>query len=127
MLSHELNNSLGPIASLAHSGAQAARRGDYAPLDGVFGTISERAEHLHQFISRYATFAKLPAPDPKTVDWAASRQICGRCNFCRAADAARVARLVRSVADHQALINLFKNAHEAGGAATRVECRSADG
>jgi len=70
VLSHELNNSLGPIASLAHSGAQFAQRGDLAPLEGVFATISERAEHLHRFIGRYATFAKLPAPRPESVEWA---------------------------------------------------------
>src|SRR3984885_10103711 len=29
VLSHELNNSLGPLSSLAHSGAEIARRGDY--------------------------------------------------------------------------------------------------
>jgi two-component system nitrogen regulation sensor histidine kinase NtrY len=122
VLSHELNNSLGPIASLAHSGAQLARRGDYAPLDGVFGTISERAEHLHQFISRYAAFAKLPAPRPETVDWAMLidelRQM-------------QPLQLVGTLPSEpgwfdraqlmQALINLLKNAHEAGGPAEAVE------
>ena len=32
VLSHELNNSLGPLSSLAHSGAEIARRGDYTAL-----------------------------------------------------------------------------------------------
>ena len=69
VLSHELNNSLGPLSSLAHSGAEIARRGDYAALPTVFSAIAERAEHLHQFVSGYAAFAKLPAPRPETVPW----------------------------------------------------------
>src|SRR4029077_9666399 len=71
VLSHELNNSLGPLSSLAHSGAEIARRGDYSTLPNVFAAIAERAEHLHHFVSGYATFATLPAPRPERVDWAA--------------------------------------------------------
>src|SRR3546814_1762934 len=33
VISHELNNSLAPIASLAHSGAELLRRGQYERLD----------------------------------------------------------------------------------------------
>ena len=36
VLSHELNNSLGPLSSLAHTGAEIARREDYASLPAVF-------------------------------------------------------------------------------------------
>jgi two-component system, NtrC family, nitrogen regulation sensor histidine kinase NtrY len=43
VLSHELNNSLGPLSSLAHSGAEIARRGDYSTLPRVFSAIAERA------------------------------------------------------------------------------------
>jgi nitrogen fixation/metabolism regulation signal transduction histidine kinase len=71
VLSHELNNSLGPLSSLAHSGAEIARREDYAALPAVFRAIAERAEHLHHFAGSYAAFAKLPAPRPAQVDWAA--------------------------------------------------------
>ncbi|MEW5308344.1 MAG: hypothetical protein WDW38_000313 [Sanguina aurantia] len=72
VISHELNNSLAPISSLAHSGAELARRGDVARLPGVFATISERARHLHSFISGYASFAKLPTPQSVAVEWAAA-------------------------------------------------------
>ena len=30
----------------------------------MFAAIAERAEHLHHFVSGYATFARLPAPRP---------------------------------------------------------------
>jgi two-component system nitrogen regulation sensor histidine kinase NtrY len=69
VLSHELNNSLGPLSSLAHSGAEIARRGDYSTLPSVFSAIAERAEHLHNFVSGYAAFAKLPAPRPESIEW----------------------------------------------------------
>jgi two-component system, NtrC family, nitrogen regulation sensor histidine kinase NtrY len=61
VLSHELNNSLGPIASLAQSGPELMRRGDIAGVDMAFGAVGERAEHLHRFIARYSEFAACAA------------------------------------------------------------------
>jgi nitrogen fixation/metabolism regulation signal transduction histidine kinase len=122
VISHELNNSLGPLSSLAHSGAEIARRGDYATLPGVFAAIAERALHLHQFVSGYAAFAKLPAPRPERVDWRgfvadlAQQQTfslgCALPDLPGWFDRAQV---------EQALINLLKNAHEAEGAPEQVE------
>jgi len=122
VLSHELNNSLGPIASLAHSGAQFAQRGDREALDGIFATISERAEHLHQFISRYATFAKLPAPRPEAVEWAPLIDELLRLQPCRVVGAlpATAGWFDRGQL-MQALINLIKNAREAEGPADEIE------
>ena len=79
VISHELNNSLAPISSLAHSGAELARRGNIERLPGVFATIGERARHLHGFIAGYASFAKLPAPQPVPVEWAAVHRRRWRC------------------------------------------------
>lgn len=50
VISHELNNSLAPIASLAHSGAELLRRERTDRLGTVFETIEERARHLEGFI-----------------------------------------------------------------------------
>jgi nitrogen fixation/metabolism regulation signal transduction histidine kinase len=122
VLSHELNNSLAPIASLAHSGTQLVRRADSAGLEGVFATIGERAEHLHQFISRYAAFAKLPAPRPERIEWPGFVDEVMRVQPFRLSGSLPAqpgwfdrAQLM------QALINLLKNAHEAEGAADGVE------
>jgi len=71
VISHELNNSLAPISSLAHSGAEIARRGEAGRLPDVFESIGARARHLHGFIDGYARFAKLPAPRHELVDWPA--------------------------------------------------------
>ena len=122
VLSHELNNSLGPLSSLAHSGAEIARRGDYATLPSVFSAIAERAEHLHNFVSGYAAFAKLPAPRPESIQWSSfvadlnSQQI-----FNLAAPLPDLPGWFDRVQVEQALINLLKNAHEAGGPNADVE------
>ncbi len=70
VIAHELNNSLAPISSLAHSGQILAN----APpnpeqLLRVFSTIEDRARHLAGFIEGYAQFAKLPQPRLAPVDW----------------------------------------------------------
>src|SRR5690606_24795237 len=70
VISHELNNSLAPIASLAHSGAELVRRGRTDRLEDILGTVEERARHLEGFIRGYARFAKLPQPQLQTIVWA---------------------------------------------------------
>ena len=63
VIAHELNNSLAPISSLAHSGQILARAPpDPEQLVRVFSTIEDRARHLAGFIEGYAQFAKLPQP-----------------------------------------------------------------
>jgi two-component system, NtrC family, nitrogen regulation sensor histidine kinase NtrY len=122
VLSHELNNSLGPLSSLAHSGAEIARRGDYSSLPTVFSAIAERAEHLHHFVSGYATFAKLPAPRPERVEWAAFvADLARQQPFAVAAALPELPGWFDRVQVEQALINLLKNAHEAGGDGAQVE------
>jgi two-component system, NtrC family, nitrogen regulation sensor histidine kinase NtrY len=122
VLSHELNNSLGPLSSLAHSGAEIARRGDYSTLPTVFAAIAERAEHLHHFVSGYATFAKLPAPRPERIEWAAFvADLARQQPFAVAAQPPEPAGWFDRAQVEQALINLLKNAHEAGGDAAQVE------
>jgi nitrogen fixation/metabolism regulation signal transduction histidine kinase len=122
VLSHELNNSLGPLSSLAHSGAEIARRADYASLPAVFSAIAERAAHLHQFVSGYAAFAKLPAPRPEKVQWEPFvADLKAQQLFMDASPLPELPGWFDRVQVEQALINLLKNAHEAGGAAAEVE------
>jgi len=122
VLSHELNNSLGPLASLAHSGAEIARRGDHLALPAVFAAIGERAEHLHRFVSGYATFARLPAPCPEHIEWAGFLADLARQQPFNGPEVLpRVPGWFDRAQVEQALINLLKNAHEAGGAESEVE------
>jgi nitrogen fixation/metabolism regulation signal transduction histidine kinase len=113
VISHELNNSLAPIASLAHSGAELVRRQKVERLEEVFGTIEERARHLEGFIRGYARFAKLPQPQLQTVAWA---QFLGglqqQIPFVLELEAPDLHSRVDPAQLQQALLNLVKNAHE---------------
>ena len=115
VISHELNNSLAPIASLAHSGAELLRRGQHERLPTALATIEERARHLEGFIRDYARFAKLPAPRLKPVAWKRFvEQLRSQVEFrVEGALDDRIARLDQAQLE-QALLNLLKNAHESG-------------
>lgn len=122
VVSHELNNSLAPIASLTQSGAQLVRRGDAAQLTAAFAAIGERAQHLYEFVSGYAAFAKLPAPRPVPIDWRAMLDDLGRQRRFRIVEPlpAEPGWCDRPQLE-QALINLLKNAEESGGPAAEIE------
>ena len=121
VISHELNNSLAPISSMAHSGAELARRGDVERAIGVFASIGTRASHLHGFLDGYARFAKLPAPQLQPVDWPAFLDgLAAHGPFRRIGAPPVEAARFDAVQIEQALINLLKNAHEAGGPAQEV-------
>ncbi|MBV8603746.1 MAG: ATP-binding protein [Pelomonas sp.] len=121
VISHELNNSLAPISSLAHTGRELARRGDADKLDRALAGIAERANHLHRFLEGYARVARLPAPRLEPVDWGDFlRALAAQAEFrLRGAAPAEPAAFDAPQVE-QALLNLLKNAHEAGGAAAEV-------
>jgi len=115
VISHELNNSLAPIASLAHSGGELLRRGQLERLPNALATIEERARHLEGFIRDYARFAKLPTPRLEAVPWATFvAQLRTQVDFvAEGIDRDGVARFDRAQME-QGLLNLLKNAHESG-------------
>ncbi|MGB6486090.1 MAG: ATP-binding protein [Steroidobacteraceae bacterium] len=121
VIAHELNNSLAPIRSLAHSGSLLAVGAESANLERVFATIGERASHLATFIEGYAKFAKLPKPRPAPVAWPA---------FLARIAAAQPFRIEGPLPHRdatfdvgqleQVMINLLKNAAESGSAPEAV-------
>jgi two-component system nitrogen regulation sensor histidine kinase NtrY len=114
VISHELNNSLAPMASLAHSGAELARRGQIEKLPTVFATIEERARHLDGFLRDYARFAKLPQPRIEAHDPAVLvERLQSQIPFEVDSDIPQEPLRVDGAQFEQALLNLLKNAHEA--------------
>ena len=123
VIAHELNNSLAPISSLAHSGQILA---DAPPnpeqLARIFTTIEDRARHLAGFIEGYAQFAKLPQPRLAPVSWpvlierlrvVVSFQLVGTLPSRSAS--------FDTMQMEQALINLLKNARESGADPESIE------
>ncbi|MEM6638642.1 MAG: ATP-binding protein [Pseudomonadota bacterium] len=115
VISHELNNSLAPISSLAHSGGLVLERQDLTRLSGIFETIEERARHLKAFIEGYARFARLPAPRLASIDAASFLTRLGTTVEFTLRPPDLSGSFTADVAQfEQVLINLLKNAHESG-------------
>ena len=77
VLSHEINNSLAPIKSIAGSLQSLLQRPAPPPdmnqdLEQGLNVIATRSEALGRFMAAYAQLARLPAPKPAAViveDW----------------------------------------------------------
>ena len=124
VISHELNNSLAPIASLAHSGAELVRREQTERLSQVFATIADRARHLETFIGGYARFAKLPTPRPTAVDWSEFLESLKiQVGFDIVGELPKEPARFDRIQLEQALVNLLGNAHETGTDAQDVTVR----
>lgn len=122
VISHELNNSLAPISSLAHSGRELARRGDRERLDHAFASIEERADYLKRFIEGYARFAKLPAPRQEAVAWRPFLESLGTmASFCLNGRLPESTGWFDPAQIQQVLLNLLKNAAESGSHARDIE------
>jgi len=123
VIAHELNNSLAPISSLAHSG-QILAHGPPNPeqLGRVFSTIEDRARHLAGFIEGYAQFAKLPHPRIAPVSWAVLvERLRVVVEFTLVGVLPSRAAAFDTAQIEQALINLLKNARESGSATGAIE------
>jgi nitrogen fixation/metabolism regulation signal transduction histidine kinase len=115
VISHELNNSLAPLTSLAHSGAELVRRGQTERLPQILATIEERTRHLETFILGYARFAKLPTPRLDAQRWDAFlAALAEQVQFKLLGEVPDEAHAFDAAQMEQALLNLLKNAHESG-------------
>lgn len=136
VLSHEINNSLAPIKSIAGSLGALMRRSPppedlNTELAGGLKVIAGRAESLGRFMADYAKLARLPAPTlvPTSIEPLVGRSAALE---TRVPVEIRRGRPARIMADpdqiDQLLINLVRNAADAalecdGGVAVRWRIR----
>jgi nitrogen fixation/metabolism regulation signal transduction histidine kinase len=121
IISHELNNSVAPIASMVNSGRVLTKDVNNDKLELIFDTIENRTAHLSQFISHYAEFAKLPLPRKTIVNWDnLIEQLAEQYAFKLNSDLPTMAIELDCVQLEQVLINLLKNAHESGADKDKV-------
>ena len=121
VLSHEINNSLAPIASLANTlkilaGKQELKADFSQNLSESLDIIAERAESLKTFINSYRQLTHLPEPKKTEVNLQGlfdkiiplfnQRKIVIDCQR-------KLSIFVDPVQFEQVLINLLKNADEA--------------
>jgi nitrogen fixation/metabolism regulation signal transduction histidine kinase len=122
VISHEINNSLAPISSLIHSGRLMLQKPDMAPrLAEALDTIEERSAHLRGFIEGYAKFARLPLPSKQENSW--QTLIDGLrplYSFTVEGKLPERPGMFDAGQMQQVLINLLKNAVEAGGPADAI-------
>ena len=123
VIAHELNNSLAPISSLAHSGQILADTPpDPEQLRRIFSTIEDRARHLAGFIEGYAKFAKLPQPRLAPVAWLVLlERLRVVVSFKLAGSLPARGASFDTAQIEQALINLLQNARESGADPASIE------
>jgi signal transduction histidine kinase len=123
VIAHELNNSLAPISSLAHSGQiLATAPPNPEQMARVFSTIEDRARHLATFIEGYAQFAKLPRPRLAPVAWEVLlERLRVVVDFRLVGSVPQRTASFDTAQIEQALINLLKNARESGADPAGIE------
>ncbi|MGA7540916.1 MAG: ATP-binding protein [Steroidobacteraceae bacterium] len=128
VLGHEINNSLGSIQSTAGLLKERAPQADVVARDGL-ELIEQRSRALGAFIRRYAELARLPPPNPQTVEIAGLiRHIVSletRIAVEMDSTSPDTVHVDRSQLE-QALINLVRNAADAAletGGGVRVRWR----
>lgn len=114
VISHELNNSLAPIASISQT-LLDMRVTDTDVLAENLGLINERASSLSAFIQSYQQLAKLPAPNKQTLEIRSEIQqvtsLFPDIEFQLRGEETHIQADASQL--RQCLINLFKNAKEA--------------
>ena len=138
VIGHELNNSLAPIKSLAHSLEQLVVR-EPKPADWEddmrrgLGVIAARSESLSRFMDAYARLARLPPPRFRDVEVGGLvRRVAGLETRLAVAVVPGPETTMRADADQleQLLINLVRNGVDAvleTGGAVRVGWRRTNG
>jgi nitrogen fixation/metabolism regulation signal transduction histidine kinase len=124
VLSHEINNSLTPIASISetltqiisgHNDQHPLNADHYDNLNQGLSVITERAHSLNHFIQDYQQLTRLPMPNKAPIDLLSfTKNITG---LFESTSFVLPQNTIEVFADaeqlQQVLVNLIKNAHEA--------------
>ena len=126
VLSHEINNSLTPIASLSDtligmitSHKAQVNNGDneelFIDLTEGLSVISERSQSLNDFLVRYQEFSCLPKPDNALIDLGDLMKsmllLFDKYNISLSGPSLTIYADEKQL--QQVLVNLIKNAHQA--------------
>ena len=122
VIHHEFANSLTPVRSLLQGARAKVGKPEWgAKLEQMLGVIEDRVLHLSAFLTGFAALGRLPAARPEEVAWEA---FLGRLGPLLADIDIAPAPPGRAWFDpaqiEQVLINLVKNACEAGSAASEI-------
>jgi nitrogen fixation/metabolism regulation signal transduction histidine kinase len=122
VISHEINNSLAPVASLVNTARQIAGRPEHAgKLAEAFDTIADRTQHLQRFLDGYARFARLPQPLRQPLQWRPFlEQVRGLYGFVMPGELPEQPASLDPGQMQNVMVNLLKNALESGSAPDQV-------
>jgi two-component system nitrogen regulation sensor histidine kinase NtrY len=122
VIGHELNNSLAPISSFVHSARSLVEGPKADKLRVVLDIVEERTRHLTTFLEGFARLARLPRPTPEEVAWQPFLYgVQGVHAFTLAGKLPSTPGWFDRAQMQQVIINLVKNAHEAGSPLDKVE------
>lgn len=121
VIGHEVRTHLAAIRSLARSARQFSEREEPVRVAELLTDVDEAGAALQRFIDGYGRFARLPEPRRETVELRGFLVHLARAEVFRLeGDVPAIAVMIDPGQMQQVLVNLLKNAREAGSPAEEI-------